>query len=357
MNNILNYKKRSSMFLLVVYFIVTLLISFFCSLLESVLLSVTPTYISVMEKEGKKAGKVLHRFKRNIDHPLAAILTMNTVANTVGAALIGAQAYAVFGGPWIAVSSGLLTFFILTFSEITPKTIGAVHWKKLASFGAYSIQGLIIILYPFVKMLEVLSSAISRGKKGGYVSRDEIIAMAEISEKEGVLSRKEASIIENVLLFRELRVEDILTPRSVLATLQRDDTVREAFEHLSPMRFSRIPVWGINLDDIRGVVFRNALVEAYYTGKENEKVESLIKPLHAVPESKRIADVLDEFITRREHMFLVIDEYGGTAGIITLEDVIESLLGMEIVDELDTIVDMRAYAAERWRKRREERMF
>jgi len=295
--------------------------------------------------------------KRKINTPLAAILTFNTIANTVGAAAVGAQAYQVFGSRWTAVVSALLTVMILVFSEVLPKTLGAMHWKKLAPAAAYIITGLIFLAYPMVRLLEALSHRISSHAPSGSISREEIIVLAEAAAHDGVLQKKEAQIIENLLLLSEIRTQDILTPRSVIVALQKDQTVAEAMEMDPPIRVTRIPVYNRGLDDVIGLVLHDRLLEAYYTGEKDAKIETLMGPIHAVPESKPITDLLDEFIERREHLFEVVDEYGGTAGIVTLEDAVETLLGVEIVDEFDSVEDMRAYAVEKWRKRKRERNF
>lgn len=340
------------MLLLIVLLLTTLTISFMCSLFESAILSVSHSYIAVLIKDGKKSGSILRKLKKNIDRPLAVILTLNTVANTIGAAGIGAQTYHLFGSTWVALSSATLTILILVFSEIIPKKIGAAYWKKIAPFSAYMIRGLIIILYPAVKVLEMISGLIAHDGSHSHVTREEMIVLAEMGEKSGVLLPKEARIIENLLLLSEVPTKDILTPRAVLLAFQEDASTDEIIVKHSPIRFSRIPVYGRDLDDIKGFIFRHELIETHNISKSEHTIKHLVKPLHAVPESKSLADLLDEFINRREHMFLVIDEYGGTAGIVTLEDVIEALLGVEIIDELDYADDMRAYALERWKNRR-----
>jgi len=342
------------MFLLFTFLFLALGVSFLCSLLEAVLLSVSHAHIALMIKNGRRSGRVLKRMKKDIDHPLAAILTLNTVANTVGAAGVGAQTYHLFGSRWVAVSSAALTILILVCSEIIPKTLGAAHWRKLAPAAAYLLSGLIVILYPAVRVLESISGFVAGESDSGHVSREEMMALAEVGGDEGILQRKEASIIRNLLLLREIYTKDIMTPRAVVLAFQKDRTVKEVVREHAPINFSRIPVFGESRDDVRGVVFRNELLEAFYTGKGSERIEKFMKPLHAVPETKTIADLLDEFIGRREHMFLVVDEYGGTAGIVTLEDAIETLLGAEIVDELDSVEDMRAFALEVWNKRRKK---
>lgn len=339
------------MFLLIVFLMITLGVSFVCSLLESVILSVSHAYIALLIKDNKKSGELLRKMKKNIDHPLAAILTMNTVANTLGAAGIGVQTYNVFGSQWVAVASASLTVLILVCSEIIPKTIGAAHWKKIAPAAVYVLLVLIFVLYPIVRILEGISGLISRRGSLGHITREEMMVLAEIGEDQGILLHKEARIIQNLLLLNTINAGDILTPRSIITAFQIDETVGTVIDEHSPIRFSRIPVFGETRDDIRGVVYRNDIMEAYYTDKRETPVGNFIKPIHAVPESKPIADLMDEFINRREHMFLVIDEYGGTAGIVTLEDAIETLLGVEIVDELDSVEDMQKLALETWRRR------
>lgn len=340
------------MAVLFIYLISALVISFICSLLESVLLSVTHTHIALQIKKGGKSGFMLRDMKKNINHPLAAILTLNTIANTVGAAGVGAQAFLLFGKEWVAIVSGMLTVLILIFSEIIPKTLGVVYWKRLSPFAAYILKGLIIILYPVVFFLEKISQFIARKGTPAEITREELMVLAELGVSEGILHKKEARILENLLLLREIKTGDILTPRSVILAFQRDRTIHDVVTENSPIQFSRIPVYDNNFDTITGVVLKDELIEAHYTGRENEPVGNLAKPIHAVPESKSIADILDDFITRREHIFIVVDEYGGTAGIVTLEDAVETLLGVEIVDEFDSVDDMRAFALEVWKKRR-----
>ena len=340
------------MAVLIIYLVFALVTSFICSLLESVLLSVNHTHLALQIKKGSKSGFMLRDMKKNINQSLAAILALNTIANTVGAAGVGAQAFLLFGKEWVAVASGLLTVLILIFSEIIPKTLGTVYWKRLSPFAAYTLKGLIFISYPVVFFLEKISQLIARRGSQSDITREELMVLAELGVSKGILHKKEARILENLLLLREIKTGDILTPRSVILAFQRDRTVHDVVEENTPIQFSRIPVYDDNLDTITGVVLKSELIEAFYTGRENESVGSLVKPIHAVPESKSIADLLDDFINRREHIFMVVDEYGGSAGIVTLEDTVETLLGVEIVDEFDSVDDMQEFALEVWRRRR-----
>jgi CBS domain containing-hemolysin-like protein len=342
------------MLALLIYFFLALAIVFFCSFLESVILSVSYSYAGLLMKTGRKSGRILRTMKKRINHPLAAILTFNTIGEIVGAAAVGAQTYVVFGSRLVAISSAVMTVCILVIGELIPKTLGAAHWKKAAPFAAYAILGLMYIAYPAVIVSEAISRVISR-KQAPPISREEIIVLAENAANEGILLKKEAQIIENLLLLSEIRTVDILTPRSVISALQKDQTVDEAMSLKPPIRFTRIPVYNKGLDDVMGLILHDKLMEAFCSGKGDTLVGDLMGPIYAVPESKTIADLLDEFINRREHLFEVVDEYGGTAGIVTLEDVLETLLGVEIVDEFDSVDDMRAYALEKWRQKRLER--
>ena len=341
---------------LLFYLFFALFISFICSLLESTILSVSQAYIALLIKHGKKSGKLLKNMKKSINFPLAAILTVNTVANVVGAAGVGAQSYLLFGKEWVALVSGTLTVLILVCSEIIPKTLGAVYWKKLAPPAAYLLKGLIMLTYPIVVILERISSFIARKKPKHEITREEIKVLAEIGGIKGILFENEARIIKNLFLLHDIRTEDILTPRSVICAFQKDQTVEEIIRENSPIPFSRIPVFDKNHDDIIGIVMRKELLEAYSSGGAIKKLNQFVKPVFAVPDSKSIAELLDEFIKRREHIFLVIDEYGGTQGIVTLEDAVETLLGVEIVDEFDSVEDMRKFAIEQWKKKHKKKL-
>jgi len=331
---------------LVTYFLTALIVSFLCSLLESVLLSLSIAHVSVMEKEGGASGKLIAELKGNINKPLAAILTVNTIANTIGAAGVGAQTLMIFGSEWVAIASAILTLCILIFSEIIPKTIGAIYSKSLASFSAYTIRMLMVIAWPFVVLSEAMSTFIHKGENGGEskASREELLAMAEISEDEGSIDEQEGDIIENLMKLDDMPVEDIMTPRSVIFALNKKDTVGTVIEKHSPIAFSRIPVYGDDLDNIVGIVNRYDLVNKQAEDQFHIMMQDLMKSIESVLEKASVSDVLDLFVKRRQQMFLVKDEFGTTTGLITLEDAIETLLGVEIVDEHDHVVDMRKLA-------------
>ena len=341
------------MLALIAYIALALGVSFLCSLMEAVILSISHGYIELLCKKKRRSGEILKHLKERIDRPLAAILTLNTVAHTVGAAGVGAQVLKLYTeaypgqdntGTIVAVASGCLTFAILLFSEIIPKTLGAVYWKFLAPAIAYMTWGLIYGIYPLVIAFEKLSKLISGNRYHPKTSREEMMAVAEIGKAEGTLLTQETRVIQNILRLHKVRVRDVLTPRSVLLAFPQDKTIQEALYKHSPIRFSRVPIYRKDLDDISGVVHRYELVRMNAEGKGKQKLSEVAKPIHAIPDSKTVASVLDEFLRRQEQIFLVVDEYGGTVGIITLEDAIETLLGVEIVDEFDTVEDMRKLA-------------
>ncbi len=334
------------------YFFVVLGVSFLCSLLEAFILSVTHAHISIVSKDRPALGKKLSYFKENINRPLSAILSLNTIANTVGAASIGAITLIEFGSSWVAIMSGVLTLSILIFSEIIPKTIGALYWKRILIPATFAVQVLITMTYPLVVLLELLSKWLAKEGNGDKVSREEVIAMAELGEDEGTIEESESTVIENVLMLDDIPVEEVLTPRSVIFALDKTSSVKEVLDKYNDIEFSRIPVYEKELDNIIGIVRRHVLLKSKAEDQFDVTMGELAKPIHTVEENDSVGDVLDEFVKRREHLFMVKDQFGQVAGLITLEDAIETLLGIEIVDETDSVVDMRKLALDNWRKKR-----
>ena len=334
------------------YFFAVLGVSFLCSLLESFILSVTHAHISIVSKDRPALGKKLSYFKENINRPLSAILSLNTIANTVGAASVGAIALIEFGSSWVAIMSGILTLSILIFSEIIPKTIGALYWKRILVPATFAVQVLIVMTYPLVVLLELLSKWLAKDGNEDKVSREEVIAMAELGEDEGTIEESESTVIENVLMLDDIPVEEVLTPRSVIFALDKTSSVREVLDKYNDIEFSRIPVYEKELDNIIGIVRRHVLLKSKAEDQFDVTMGELAKPIHTVEENDSVGNVLDEFVKRREHLFMVKDQFGQVAGLITLEDAIETLLGIEIVDETDSVVDMRKLALDNWRKKR-----
>ncbi len=339
------------MSLLLFYLFLALGVSFLCSLTEASILSIPPTRVSLLLKEGRASGRLLDEMKKNIDRPLAAILTLNTIAHTVGAAGVGAQALALYGREWVAVVSAVLTLLILVFSEIIPKTVGAVYCVGLAGFTAYVIKAMIIVTFPLVICFQALSRLIGGRQEIPSVTRDEIAMVAELGEEAGALAQQETKVISNLLQLHKIPVEKIMTPRSVTFMLQKDLTASQAISESEGLLFSRIPVFGENPDDVTGVVLRHHIYEALRAGQGERKLEELADPIHPIPENASVRQALNVFMQRSEQIFLAVDEYGGNAGGVTLEDAIETLLGEEIVDETDRIADMRELAGMLYRRK------
>jgi CBS domain containing-hemolysin-like protein len=288
--------------------------------------------------------------KSEIDRPLAAILTLNTISHTIGAAGVGAQATVVFNG-WVGATSAVLTLIILVFSEIMPKTIGAMHAKRLAVLAVWVIDAMIFVTYPVVVALEVFGRLFKGKKPHGGPTREEIMIMAEMARVGGSLGPSESAVIANMLRMREIRVEEVMTPRTVVFMLEAGKTVAEALADHPRLRFSRIPIMGEGPDDLKGIVLRTDMYEAMAAGRGEATLESLRRDLHAVPETATLMSVLERFSASGHHVFLVVDEYGGTSGVIALEDVVETMLGSEIVDETDPAPDMRRLARRAQRRR------
>ena len=330
-------------------------VSFLCSLLEAILLSVTWSHIEILSKNEKSGGDKLKRLKNDIDQPLAAILTWNTISHTIGAAGVGSEFHKL-GNEWFTVASIILTILILIFSEIIPKTLGAIYWKKMAPTSAYALEGLVWITWPIVVILNNFSKRIAEGNEDQKeMTREEMIAVAEIGETQGALEKQETQVIKNLLTLDKILAEDVMTPSTVMMTFHRSETVEKVVQKNAPFPFSRIPIYDENIDDIIGVVFRSTIMELHSKGESSAKMEELASKLSTVGPEDSVATLLDEFLRKREHIFLVVDEYGTTQGIITLEDAVETLLGAEIVDESDSVEDMRQLARELWEKRRKRK--
>lgn len=338
------------MTLLIIYLAIAIGVSFLCSILEAVLLSLSPSFVENTAAKSPGAGKMLRRVRTQLDESISSILILNTFAHTMGAAGVGSQALQVFGQKWQTLIAVLLTLAILYFSEIIPKTIGATFWRKLAVPAAFTITWLVRLVYPLVWVSTRLTKLFSQGKKDG-ITREEIIALATLGHKEGTLVSRESDYLSNLLRLREIRTEEVLTPRSVVHMVKKDQTVSEVLDLQQSNQFSRMPVYGQSKDDILGKVLRRDLYQAEREGKGEDAVGDFIIPLGRVSEKLPVQNLLDMFIRQRAHMVLVEDEFGQTAGIVTLEDAIETMLGCEIIDETDAVVDMQALARDKYRER------
>ena len=341
------------MTLLIIYLVIAIGVSFLCSILEAVLLSVTPSYVEQINRENPNRGKNLTAVRKNLDESISSILILNTFAHTMGAAGVGSQALQVFGKEWETVIAILLTLAILYFSEIIPKTIGATFWKPLAGPASLTILWLVKLVYPLVWLSSRLTRMFSR-KGSNEITREEIIALASLGHKGGSLIAQENEYLSNLLRLREIITEDILTPRTVVHMVPSDMTVTEALNDDRTGQFTRIPIHGETFDDIKGMVIRADLFEAERHGKGDSPITEFALPLFRVSEKLPVQYLLDQFIKQKAHLFLVEDEFGQTAGVVSLEDAIETLLGREIVDERDAVEDMQALARSKYRDRLRE---
>ena len=340
--------------LLVLYAALAVGVSFLCSMMEAVLLSVTPSYVAALERKGSAVGERIHEFKENVDRPLAAILSLNTIAHTVGAAGVGAQAAIVFGEAYTGIVAAILTLLILVLSEIIPKTLGAVYWRTLTPSVVRMLTATIIAMWPLVKLSQGITHLLSQEEEETAFSREEFTAMAELGEEEGVFEEKESRILRNLFRFNSLRVKDVMTPRTVIFDLPENTTIGEVVEEHDEFRFSRIPVYDDDPDDITGYVLKDEMLLRAAQEEFDVTLEEMARDILVVHETLPLPDLLERLLDRLEHIALVVDEYGGVAGVVTLEDVVETLLGLEIVDEADSVEDMQALARKQWFKRARE---
>jgi CBS domain containing-hemolysin-like protein len=342
------------MLLLILYLLLALVISFLCSILESVLLSTPYPYLITKKDKGVKWADAFLNYKDNIDKPLSAILTLNTIAHTVGAAGVGAQAVQVFGEAYFGLVSAVLTILILVITEIIPKTIGASYYRNLSHFTIVLLRIVVFITYPVVIISSYITKLFSSKKEDKSTSREEIAAMASIGKAEGIFSDKENKIIQNLLRLKNIKVTDIMTPRVVVASADEELYLSEFMENKENLKFSRIPVYQSSEENISGYVFRQEVFENLAEDQHQLKIKDIKRQMLFVPDNLVLFTVWEKLIESKEHMALVVDEYGSMRGVVTMEDIIETLLGIEIIDEKDTIVDMRKYARERWEARQKE---
>jgi len=340
---------------LILFFVLSVGISFICSVLESVLLSTQMSFVSLLEKESPATGKLLRSHKENINVSIASVLILNTIANTLGAAAVGAQASKLFGDDAVMYVSVVLTFAILYISEIIPKTIGAIYWKTLAPISAHIIKIFIFITYPIIVTTLFITNKISSGHEDIKTTKDELLESMLMSEDEGVIDEKESDYIENVLKLDEVKVKDILTPRSVVFALEEHLSIKEVLQTQEEIfNFSRIPIYNETIDNVTGIVLTKHLFKESLKD-DSATLSSIKKDIFSINENIPVSKALDLFISKKEHMFLVIDGYDQTEGIVTLEDCVETILGIEIVDESDKTDDMRELAKLLMKQRRKDR--
>lgn len=338
--------------LLIVYLTLAIFVSFLCSILEAVLLSVTPSYIEALKEAGKlDLKKRLEVYKNDIDKPLAAILSFNTIAHTVGAAGVGAQAAKIFGDAYLGATSAILTLLILVLSEIIPKTLGATYWRSLAGFTVKTLSILIWLMYPLVILSKGITRILSRKVKEGSFSREEVSAMADIGEREGIFHATESRMLKSMLRFRKVHVEGVMTPRTVMVMVEENLTISDLFNLPDFDKVTRIPVYKNHRDDITGYVHKHEVLTMLAKDKHTLKLKEIRRPILILDKKMRVFEVLDQFIKSKENIALATDRYGTVSGLVTMEDIMETILGIEIMDEFDSVEDMQLFARSQWEKR------
>lgn len=332
------------MTLILIYLFGALALSFLCSVLEAVLLSTPISFISMKESQGAKNASLMMKYKTNVDRPVAAILTLNTVAHTIGAAGVGSESVKVFGEAYFGIISAILTLLILVLSEIIPKTIGASYWRTLAMPSAAIIRMLIVITYPLVWVSELITRCFSPRIQPLTVSREEVAAMVNVGTDEGVIKTAENKAIQNFLKLSDISAKEIMTPFVVVASVPRHTTTKEFYDNAALASFSRVPVYESDREFITGYVRRANILEMLTQDKFTMPVGDIERPILVFPETAKVSDIWQKLLEKKEHISVITDEYGCMRGIVTMEDVIETMLGVEIVDECDTIEDMQAMA-------------
>ncbi len=346
------------MTLLILFFALSIVFSFLCSIWEAVLLSITPSYVTRKVQEGTQIGKDLNAFKEDIDKPLSAILTLNTIAHTVGAIGVGAQAGKVFGNgslggilSYESIIAVVMTLAILILSEIIPKTIGANKWQSLAPFTVKSLKALLFLLAPFVWISQLITKRFKKDKSKSVFNRADLTAMAAVGEKSGAIQKSESTIISNLLTLNKLTVHDIMTPRTVIISSDESMTVREFYDANNPIRFSRIPIHKGKEDNLTGLALKDEILQQLAEDKDDTTLSKIARPLTTVKSNLGLQELFDKMIGGKVHMAAVLDEYGSLVGIVSMEDLLETILGMEITDESDSIEDLQKLARSKWKQR------
>lgn len=342
------------MTLLLIYLFIALFTSFLCSIMEAVLLSTPLSFVKAKIESGDHRALAFLKLKEDIDRPLSAILSLNTMAHTIGAAGVGAQAIKVFGEAYFGLVSAILTILILVLTEILPKSVGANYNKELMGSAAVIIRGMIITIYPLVWVSAFITRLLARKDKGFTTSREEISALASIGVQEGIFGDKENKIIQNLMKLKNIRLSEVMTPRIVVVVANEEMTLQEFLKNKDFLHFSRIPIYHDNRDNITGYVFREMVFEKLAEDQFDLRLKDIKRPIISFPENITLFKVWEKLLENKEQISLVTDEYGGMDGIATLEDIIETLLGFEIVDEKDTVDDMQKYAMERWKTKQKK---
>jgi CBS domain containing-hemolysin-like protein len=337
------------LFEIIIVILALLIISFICSVMEAVILSISRPYIQLLIDRKSRSGRLLLKLKEKIEEPISAILTLNTISHTVGAAVSGALALKIFGSEWMALFSAVLTLLILIFSEIIPKTLGAQYWKQLGPLSAYVLKGMIFILKPFIVPIHLISRLFSRDNPAARISKGEVINYIRIGHLQGVIKSSEFEIVENLFQLQSIRVKEIMTPRTVVFWLNPNQLIENIHKEHGDLQFSRMPLYNAQENTVEGVVLRRDIMNRIVRGKTHIKLKSLAQSPKFVIETISVYRLLNQLISEKAHLAIVINEFGDFTGIVTIEDAIETLLGREIVDESDKVTDMREFARKKHR--------
>ena len=340
--------------LIYIIMIASVLVSALCSTLEATLLSTPLSFITGLEEQGAKGASRLKRLKQHPDRPISAILCLNTIANTVGASIVGSLVYEVYGDAIVGIFSTIFTFAILIFAEIIPKTIGTSYWRSLAIPASVIINGMIFIMFPLVWVLEKLTGLISSKSTQISISREDISAMVSVATEEEVIEKEEKKMIQNLLKLDEITAHEIMTPSAVVEMAEAHMTIREFYDS-EELTHSRIPVYDDENDEyVIGYVLRQEILEKMAEDKFTTTLDEITRPIMTFKEEDTVSDIWEKMLEKKEHISVILDEYGSVRGIVTMEDVIETMIGHEIVDETDEVVDMQEYAKEQWEKAQKE---
>ena len=340
--------------LIILYFLGALALSFLCSVLEAVLLSTPMSFISMKENQGNKTATLMKQYKNNVDRPVGAILSLNTIAHTIGSAGVGAESIKLFGEQYFGIISAILTLLILVLSEIIPKTIGASYWRTLAMSATKIIRVLIFITYPLVLLSELITKVFTPKQHQISISRDEVSAMVDVGTTEGIFRESESKIIKSCIHLAKVKAREVMTPSIVVQSANMHLTIKEFYEQ-QEWNFSRIPVYDKNKEYITGYVLKDVVLKALSDDKFQTRLSELMRPILSFKEDESLYQIWEKMLQQREHISIIVDEYDCLRGVVTMEDVIETMTGVEIVDEDDVAVDMRVVAKEKSRKMRQEK--
>ncbi len=335
--------------LIIIYFLGALSLSFLCSILEAVLLSTPMSYISMKEKQGNATASLMKKYKENVDRPVGAILSLNTIAHTIGSAGVGAESIRIFGEEYFGIISAILTLLILVLSEIIPKTIGASYWRSLAMLSTKIIRIMIVVTYPLVLLSELITRLFTPKKHQASISREEVSAMVDIGKEEGVFRESESKIIKSCIRLSSVKAKEIMTPSIVVEAVNQKLTFKEFYD-IQDWKFSRIPIYNVSKEYITGYVLKDMVLKELSEDRTNGKLSDISRPILSFREEYSVYNIWEKMLEKREHISVITDTYGCMRGIITMEDIIETMTGVEIVDEDDTVVDMQTLAKEKSRK-------